>query len=77
MTLKNACELLELSYVYNALQLRRCCLDFICINLQPLFDTKAVDILSDEAMDDLTKNYQNMLVMIVIISIRVCYDSLP
>lgn len=61
MTLKNACELLELSYIYNAEQLKRCCLDFICINLQTLIEAKSIDILSDEAMDDLTNSYQDLV----------------
>ncbi|CAG2183949.1 unnamed protein product, partial [Oppiella nova] len=60
-TLKNACELLELSYIYNADQLKRCSLDFICINLQTLIETKCIDVLSDEAMHDLTECYQNLI----------------
>jgi hypothetical protein len=66
VTLKNACELLELSYIYNAEQLKRCCLDFICINLQTLIEAKSIDILSEEAMDDLTDSYQNLVYLKII-----------
>ncbi|CAG2111076.1 unnamed protein product [Medioppia subpectinata] len=61
LNLKNACELLELSYIYNAEQLRRCSLDFICINLQTLIETKSIDVLSEEALKDLTECYQNLI----------------
>ncbi|XP_054155026.1 inhibitor of Bruton tyrosine kinase-like [Oppia nitens] len=61
LTLKNTCELLELSYIYSADQLKRCSLDFICVNLATLMDNKSLDVLSDEAMADLTECYQTMI----------------
>ena len=60
MTLKNTCDLLDLSYIYCADQLR-CCLDFIVINLQTLIEDQSLLRLSEEAIEDLTRTYQNLV----------------
>lgn len=40
VTLKNACELLEFSVIYNASQLKATCMNFINLNLCALLETK-------------------------------------
>ena len=61
VSLKNAAELLEVSSFYNAEQLKRTCQQFVCLNLTALLETRALDILSAEVMDELTEYYKEMV----------------
>lgn len=40
VTLKNAAELLEFAVMYNAEQLKLSCLQFICLNMAALLESK-------------------------------------
>ncbi|TNN60589.1 Inhibitor of Bruton tyrosine kinase [Liparis tanakae] len=61
LTLKNGAELLEFATVYNAEQLKLSCLQFIVINMAALLETKALDILSDEVLVELSAAYRRMI----------------
>ncbi|XP_062321030.1 inhibitor of Bruton tyrosine kinase [Osmerus eperlanus] len=61
LTLKNAAELLEFSAVYNAEQLKLSCLQFIVLNMAALLETRALDVLSDEVLLELSASYRRMI----------------
>ncbi|XP_073702952.1 inhibitor of Bruton tyrosine kinase isoform X2 [Garra rufa] len=61
LTLKNAAELLEFSTVYNADQLKLSCLQFIVLNMAALLESRALEILSDDVLLDLTAAYRKMI----------------
>uniref|UniRef100_A0A8C2ZL37 Inhibitor of Bruton tyrosine kinase n=1 Tax=Cyclopterus lumpus TaxID=8103 RepID=A0A8C2ZL37_CYCLU len=61
LTLKNGAELLEFATMYNAEQLKLSCLQFIVINMAALLETKALDILSDEVLVELSAAYRRMI----------------
>uniref|UniRef100_A0A4W6E9J6 Inhibitor of Bruton tyrosine kinase n=1 Tax=Lates calcarifer TaxID=8187 RepID=A0A4W6E9J6_LATCA len=61
LTLKNAAELLEFAAMYNADQLKLSCLQFIVLNMAALLESKALDILSDEVLVDLSAAYRRMI----------------
>ena len=61
VSLKNACELLELSAFYNAHQLRVTCQQFICLNLAALLESRALDVLSQPVIEQLTQYYRDMV----------------
>ncbi|XP_067126093.1 inhibitor of Bruton tyrosine kinase [Centruroides vittatus] len=61
ITLKNAAELLEISFVYNAPQLKVACMEYICINLPAILENGYLNAVSDEAMEELTKFYQKLV----------------
>uniref|UniRef100_A0A8C1YIL2 Inhibitor of Bruton agammaglobulinemia tyrosine kinase n=1 Tax=Cyprinus carpio TaxID=7962 RepID=A0A8C1YIL2_CYPCA len=60
LTLKNAAELLEFATVYNADQLKLSCLQFIVLNMAALLESRALEILSDGVLLDLTAAYRRM-----------------
>uniref|UniRef100_A0A8C1LEF9 Inhibitor of Bruton agammaglobulinemia tyrosine kinase n=1 Tax=Cyprinus carpio TaxID=7962 RepID=A0A8C1LEF9_CYPCA len=61
LTLKNAAELLEFATVYNADQLKLSCLQFIVLNMAALLESRALEILSDGVLLDLTAAYRRMI----------------
>lgn len=61
LTLKNAAELLEFATMYNAEQLKLSCLQFIVLNMAALLESKALDILSDEVLVELSAAYRRMI----------------
>ncbi|KFM65426.1 Inhibitor of Bruton tyrosine kinase, partial [Stegodyphus mimosarum] len=61
ITLKNSVELLELSYIYNAFQLKRSCMQFICINLAAIIEARGLDLLSHDVIEDLTNYYRDLV----------------
>ncbi|KFR11508.1 Inhibitor of Bruton tyrosine kinase [Opisthocomus hoazin] len=61
LTLKNAAELLEFSATYNAEQLKLSCLQFIGLNMAALLEARTLDVLSDEAVKDLSAYYRKMI----------------
>ncbi|XP_030640268.1 inhibitor of Bruton tyrosine kinase [Chanos chanos] len=61
LTLKNAAELLEFSAMYNADQLKLSCLQFIVLNLAALLESKALEVLSDEVLLELSAAYRRMV----------------
>ncbi|KAF7653650.1 hypothetical protein LDENG_00080370 [Lucifuga dentata] len=61
LTLKNAAELLQFAAMYNAEQLKLSCLQFIVVNMAALLESKALDILSDEVLLELSAAYRGMI----------------
>lgn len=61
LTLKNAAELLEFAAMYNAEQLKLSCFQFIVLNMAALLESKALDILSDEVLVELSAAYRRMI----------------
>ncbi|XP_076006412.1 inhibitor of Bruton tyrosine kinase isoform X2 [Genypterus blacodes] len=61
LTLKNSAELLEFAAMYNAEQLKLSCLQFIVLNMAALLESKALDILSDEVLLELSASYRKMI----------------
>eukprot|EP00063_Salmo_salar_P080925 XP_014055760.1 PREDICTED: inhibitor of Bruton tyrosine kinase-like isoform X2 [Salmo salar] len=61
LTLKNAAELLQFSAMYNAEQLKLSCIQFIVLNMAALLESKALDILSDDVLVELSTSYRSMI----------------
>uniref|UniRef100_A0A8C7FFP0 Inhibitor of Bruton tyrosine kinase n=1 Tax=Oncorhynchus kisutch TaxID=8019 RepID=A0A8C7FFP0_ONCKI len=61
LTLKNAAELLQFSAMYNAEQLKLSCIQFIVLNMAALLESKALDILSDDVLVELSASYRSMI----------------
>ncbi|XP_076592864.1 inhibitor of Bruton tyrosine kinase [Chaetodon auriga] len=61
LTLKNSAELLEFAAMYNAEQLRLSCLQFIVLNMAALLESRALDILSDDVLVELSSAYRRMI----------------
>lgn len=61
VTLKNVADLLEISYVYNADQLKTLCMHFMCINLPAALETSSLDSLSDDAVQPLASCYKEII----------------
>uniref|UniRef100_A0A3Q3JX55 BTB domain-containing protein n=1 Tax=Monopterus albus TaxID=43700 RepID=A0A3Q3JX55_MONAL len=61
LTLKNAAELLEFATMYSAEQLKLSCLQFIVLNMAAMLELKALDILSDEVLLELSAAYRKMI----------------
>nr|KAG5696780.1 hypothetical protein BaRGS_012803 [Batillaria attramentaria] len=58
MTLRNVGELLEIATAYNAGQLCRACQQFISLNLPALLESRNLDCLSEDTMQELTDYYR-------------------
>ena len=57
ISLKNACQLLNMSYAYNASKLKVYIMEFISWNLGAFLEMKYLDILNDDTLDQLSKFY--------------------
>jgi len=58
ISLKNVSVMLDFSSTYQADQLKRSCLQFICINLCPLVENRQLESLEPEVLDELDDYYQ-------------------
>ena len=58
LDLRNAAEILELACMYNAAQLKAAAQQFLLLHLSALLETGALDVLSDDVMDDFTQYYR-------------------
>ncbi|KAK6626719.1 hypothetical protein RUM44_009195 [Polyplax serrata] len=61
ITLKIAAEMLQLAVTYNAKQLKECAMEFICLNLPALLESRSLDILDDSLLTDLRDFYRSWL----------------
>ncbi|KAG8179334.1 hypothetical protein JTE90_011598 [Oedothorax gibbosus] len=61
INLRNAAELLELSSVYNSVQLKRTCMQFICLNLATIIESRILEVLSEDVIEELSSYYQNLV----------------
>ncbi|XP_076136323.1 inhibitor of Bruton tyrosine kinase [Alosa pseudoharengus] len=61
LTLKNAAELLEFASMYNADQLKLSCQQFIVLNMAALLESRALDVLSEDVLVELSSAYRRMI----------------
>ncbi|KAJ8290893.1 hypothetical protein GJAV_G00018920 [Gymnothorax javanicus] len=61
LTLKNVAELLEFAVMYSAEQLKLSCQQFISLNMAALLESRALDVLSEDVLQDLSTAYRNMI----------------
>lgn len=61
VTLKNVAELLEISCIYNAAQLKTVCMHFMCINIPAMLESSSLEALSDDVLQDLTACYREII----------------
>uniref|UniRef100_A0A1B6MEM7 BTB domain-containing protein n=1 Tax=Graphocephala atropunctata TaxID=36148 RepID=A0A1B6MEM7_9HEMI len=61
LSLRNAAYLLQLAITYNADQLKSCCMQFICLNLTAILETRVLEILDNSTLEDLSRYYRNMI----------------
>ncbi|CAH1408250.1 unnamed protein product [Nezara viridula] len=59
LNLKNAATMLQVSYVYNAPQLKKTVMQFISLNLDTLIENRVLDSLNDEILLELDEYYRN------------------
>ncbi|CAG9563842.1 unnamed protein product [Danaus chrysippus] len=57
ITLKNCTELCQFAHTYNASQLKKCCMEFICLNICSILENRALDLLEEALLMDITKYY--------------------
>ncbi|XP_066994710.2 inhibitor of Bruton tyrosine kinase [Anabrus simplex] len=60
LTLRNATEMLQFADTYNAAQLKQCCMQYVCLNLCALLESRALDILNEDLLEDLSKYYREL-----------------
>lgn len=57
ITLKNVAQMFSFSDIYNAKQLSKCCMEFICLNLSALLESRSLDDVDENLLKDLTDYY--------------------
>lgn len=57
LTLRNCAELCQFASLYNAPQLKQCCMEFICLNLCSILENRTLEVLEDSLLDDISKYY--------------------
>ncbi|XP_065167013.1 inhibitor of Bruton tyrosine kinase [Atheta coriaria] len=59
ITIKNVLRLMTIADMYNSTQLKETCMEYACLNLALLLETRHLEQLDDELLKDLTKFYEN------------------
>lgn len=59
ITLKNVSQMFTFSYTYNAKQLSECCMEFICLNLSAVLESRSLEDIDESLLNDLTEFYCN------------------
>lgn len=59
ITLKNVTQILTFANTYNTIQLRNCCIEFICLNLSALLESRCLEELDEELLNSITDYYCN------------------
>lgn len=59
ITLKNVSQMFVFSYTYNANQLSECCMEFICLNLSAVLESRCLEDVDESLLKDLTEFYCN------------------
>lgn len=57
ITLKNVSQMFAFSYTYNAKQLSECCMEFICLNLSAVLESRCLDDIDEILLKDLSNFY--------------------
>ncbi|XP_065342837.1 inhibitor of Bruton tyrosine kinase [Cloeon dipterum] len=58
LTLKNASELLQLAFTYNAAQLKLSCMQYISFNLPALIESRGLDDVEWQVLEELSKYHR-------------------
>lgn len=57
ITLRNVASLLQLADTHQANQLKQCCLQYICLNLSAVLESRSLEVASDNILEELSKYY--------------------
>lgn len=57
INLKNVSQMLTFSNTYNAKQLNKCCMEFICLNLSAVLESRCLEDVDECLLKDLTEYY--------------------
>ncbi|KAB0803203.1 hypothetical protein PPYR_00173 [Photinus pyralis] len=57
VTLKNVAQMISFATIYNANQLKNYCMEFVCVNLSCILESKCLETLDDEELCDITNFY--------------------
>lgn len=57
ITLKNVTQILTFANMYNAKQLGKCCMEFVCLNLAAMLELRVLEDLDESVLNDLTEYY--------------------
>ncbi|XP_049802872.1 inhibitor of Bruton tyrosine kinase [Schistocerca nitens] len=57
VTLRNVAGLLQLADTHQANQLKQCCLQYICLNLSAVLESRSLEAASDNILEELSKYY--------------------
>lgn len=57
LTLKNAGDILQFSGIYNCVNLKRSCFEFICLNLPAILESQTLETVDDPLLKELTLYY--------------------
>lgn len=57
ITLRNIGHMFQFASMYNAGQLKNCCMEFICLNLSAVLENKSLEPLDCDILNDLTEFY--------------------
>lgn len=60
LELRNAVDFLEFSEAYSACHLKKCCLQFICVNASCFLEARWLDNLDSSLLEDLSRSYQEL-----------------
>ncbi|XP_077287148.1 inhibitor of Bruton tyrosine kinase [Arctopsyche grandis] len=57
VTLKNVTEIIQIADTYNCPQLKKCCMEYISLNLSNLLETKSLEGVTGTLLDELSEYY--------------------
>lgn len=57
ITLKNVTEIIQIADTYNCPQLKKCCMEYISLNLSNLLETKSLEGVTGTLLDELSEYY--------------------
>lgn len=60
VTVKNCADILQFAQTYNAVQLKKYCMEFICFNLCQLLENRSLNGLDDSLLKDVTTFYSTL-----------------
>lgn len=61
ITLKNCTEMCQFAHTYNAEQLKKCCMQFISLNLCTFIENRNLEVLNDSLLEELTDYYTKFI----------------
>lgn len=61
LSLRNAAYILQLSSTCNAEQLKRCCMQFVCLNLPAMLESRTLEVVDTNVIEELSAYYKMMI----------------